>query len=282
MTGTIFKANQIIFLTLVGSIFAHDFDDLHNLGQRITDRVNRELAPLQNLGARITASVDQDLEPIRNGKLDRDIRMNVNRQLAGLENLGQQIEQNVYQSLEPVRAIEIVVAMKEGRGGTTIVANLPGGKKFIVRDHITFECDGSISNENGECSGTLTPFKINKKEDFCYLKNNYAIVNNQICLGSSSISVFNNHIECISSTGTPVLLISLSEYENMCQGLSQTVEYKYIANVNDPLHVEIPNKNKYVKCMNNQPNVCIFTESLSLPKTSNVYMSNLIYTSTSG
>ncbi|KAJ8962711.1 hypothetical protein NQ318_001108 [Aromia moschata] len=266
--------NEIPYVIPVNLDVEIDFDDLHNLGQRITDRVNRELAPLQNLGARIAASVDQDLEPIRNGKLDRDIRMNVNRQLAGLENLGQQIEQNVYQSLEPVRAREIVARMKEGRGGTTIAVNSPGGKTFIVRDGTMFECQGSISSENGECSGTLTPFKINKNEDYCYLKNNYAIINNQICLGSSSISIINNHIECVSSTGTPALLISLSEYEKMCQELSQTVEYKYIANINDPLHVEIPNKNRHIKC--NQPNICMFTESFSFRRT-NGFTSNIIY-----
>ncbi|KAJ8938263.1 hypothetical protein NQ314_011543 [Rhamnusium bicolor] len=188
----------------------------------------------------------------------------MNSGMAQLDNLGQQIEESVYQGLEPVRAIEIVFNMKGGIGGTTIATHLPQGKKFIIRNNQIYLCSRSISDEDGSCNGTLTTFQVNNKKDYCYYKNSYSIVNNYICIGGNSILVTNNNIICNSNTETPALLITINEFNKLCDEISKTVEYKYIANPSDPAHVEIPNKNKHVKCRNNQPGVCIFSESQSI------------------
>lgn len=70
------------------------------------------------------------------------------------------------------------------------------------------------------------------------------------------------------------------DFTKMCKDLSQRVEYKYIADPNNPAHVKIPNENKYVRCDNNEPNICIFSESTILGDsnivTSQTYSSNII------
>ncbi|XP_018567164.1 uncharacterized protein LOC108907831 isoform X2 [Anoplophora glabripennis] len=187
-----------------------------------------------------------------------------NIDLSGLDNLGEQIQQSVYEGLEPVRALEITTRMKNGVGGTTIATHLPEGKKFIITNNQISQCDGSVSDD-GKCSGSLTPFKINEKKDHCYNRQGFSLVNNYICIGASTVSIVNGQISCTNRFGTPALLITLEDYRKLCEGISTSVEYKYIANPQDSKHVEIPNKNKYVTCSNNQPGVCVFTETNAIP-----------------
>lgn len=80
-----------------------------------------------------------------------------------------------------------------------------------------------------------------------------------------------------------MLVMKRDEFEKMCKNLSEKVEFKYIADPSNPFHIQIPNANKYVRCSNNEPNVCVFTEFNTLPgsgtniiSTSNSFSSNVI------
>ncbi|KAJ8926098.1 hypothetical protein NQ315_009955 [Exocentrus adspersus] len=280
MGMTRLKVYQLVFLTLIGN-FAYaydrmdndeDFNNLANLGQRISDMVNRQLAPLQNLNQRIQTDVQ------------RQILNNDNRRffevpmpdLTGLNNLGQQIQQSVYESLEPVRALELVMKMKNGVGGVTIATHLPEGRNFIIMDYKVYTCNGVI-NQDGRCDGRQIPFQINSKRDYCYYRESSSIVNNQICIGANTVSIVNNNVQCLSNTGNPVLLMSLEEFNRMCQGVSEKVRFTYIANPQHPQHIQIPNQNKHVKCENNQTGVCIFTET-NKPSVFNSY-GNVVFNS---
>lgn len=143
------------------------------------------------------------------------------------------------------------------------------GKQFIFKNGKGYQCQGTISS-TGNCQGNLTPFVVTNDTDFCYSYNSYSIINNYICIGASSVQVINNNIQCKNWDNSPVLFMKRDQYENMCKNLSQNVEYKYIADPTQPGHVKIPNDNKYVRCSNNEPNVCVFTETNPLFGGSNV------------
>lgn len=100
--------------------------------------------------------------------------------------------------------------------------------------------------------------------DYCFVKNNVAVVNNDICIGATNVQVNNDNIHCTNAYNEPVLKMKKDEYLAMCKDLSKQVVYKYITDLKNPAHVNIPNNNKYVRCSNNQANICIFTESNDL------------------
>nr|CAI5851879.1 unnamed protein product [Callosobruchus analis] len=198
--------------------------------------------------------------------LGESITWGVSNQLKPLNNLGQQIEQNVYQALEPVRALEVTSSMKSGIGGTTVVSYLPAGKQFIVQNAVMYECEGgTIDGSTGQCSGRLMPYEGKDLKDNCYHRTSYSIVNDNICLGANSVSVINDKIICRKADGSPAVLMKGEDFRKLCQGVAETAVYKYIANEQDVNHVPIPNTNKYVKCENSQPGVCIFREKLPFP-----------------
>lgn len=194
--------------------------------------------------------------------------------------MGGRITQQVEKELEPVRALELKNKMQQGVGGVTIVTyqpeglcltdeyfdtilNVCAGKQFIITNSITYTCDGTIDITSGKCSGTLEPFKINTSSpepEWCYVRN-VAWVNNNLCLstGPMSVQIINNIIECSGSS--PILRLTREEYNNLCNSHSQKVEFRYISDVNNYNHVDIPNNNKYVKCDNEEANLCVFTEN---------------------
>lgn len=224
------------------------YDGLDSLGERISAQVAAQVAPLEGLGERITAQVNRGLIPMQ----------------VELDGLGDRITSNVHKELEPVRAIELNFKLMDGVGGTTIATHRPSGKQFIIKNYKFYTCSSQVNDNTGECSGSLTPFEITgrgPKSDWCYFKS-YSLINNQICMsiGSVSITAFNDHISCRSEGNNPTILISLDEYKKLCSSVSEAAEYRYIPDVNDPRHVEIPNENKYVKCENKQRNLCIFNE----------------------
>lgn len=137
------------------------------------------------------------------------------------------------------------------------------GKQFIVKEGKIYTCLGTISNK-GQCDGKLETFTRKNNSDYCFYKDNFSVVNDKVCIGATSVQVINNEVSCKNSFNEPVLVMKRDEFQNMCKELSQSVEYKYIADVNNPFHVKIPNHNKYVSCSNNEPNVCIFSESSNL------------------
>lgn len=106
----------------------------------------------------------------------------------------------------------------------------------------------------------MKPYTTKNEEDYCFIRNNFSVVNDYICIGATSIQVVNNNVQCTNLDNSPVLMMKKEQFENMCKSLSQSVEYKYIADPNNPLHVKIPNPNKYVRCSNNEENICVFTE----------------------
>lgn len=134
---------------------------------------------------------------------------------------------------------------------------------FILKNGITYRCRGRILN-SGRCEGILVKFNPTYKADYCFSRNSFTTVGNYICIGASSVQVINNRIRCYNFDHTPVLVMSKTEFNNMCKNLSQKVWYRYIADPYNPEHVEIPNANKYVHCDNYDPNVCIFSEYTTL------------------
>lgn len=254
------KPNNNMLTTLIGvlsilTVAVHgqwrDYDDSYeNYG-------------LDGLGSRISASVQAQVAPLRG--LGERINSKVNTQLNDLNGLGDRISQQVHQQLEPVRAIELNFKMRDGVGGVTIVTHSPEGRQFIIKNYASYTCKSKIDLNTGRCSGDLEPFKITNsspKSDWCYV-NSYSLVNNQVCLsiGSVSVQVVNGQMRCEGNLNSPVILMSLDEYKQVCSNVRQSTEYRYIPNVADPGHVAIPNVNKYVRCENQQENLCIFHEN---------------------
>ncbi|XP_060536794.1 uncharacterized protein LOC132708467 [Cylas formicarius] len=251
-------------LNAKGQYFGVD-DGLDTLGQRISASVNEQLRPLQHLGSRINNQVA--------------------KQVSGLENLDSQISQSVYQGLEPVRAMEIMFKMIDGVGGTTITTYYPSGKKLIVMNHQRYICEGTVNQSTGECNGNLKYFHIQNQKDWCYgPTRSYTHINDYICLsvGNIFVQVINDRVTCQSTDNSSILFLKREDYQNLCRDQASQVEVKYIANENDPSHVEIPNKNPHVRCSNNEKGVCIFTQKTSFDNinTGNVvnnYGSSLFY-----
>lgn len=143
------------------------------------------------------------------------------------------------------------------------------GRQFIIINHKIFTCSSRLGKESGLCSGgQLTPYQLttsSPKSDWCYVLSS-ARNNNNICLSTSSISVqiFNSEMKCGSTDNSPILVTTLDEYTKLCSSIRQSTEFRYIPNLSDSSHVQIPNENKYVKCENNQENLCIFHEDNNL------------------
>ncbi|KAJ8978755.1 hypothetical protein NQ317_002160 [Molorchus minor] len=264
---------EFIFVALVGQAFSQYLfaNNWNNLGETIRENVNRQLAPLKKLeGDPVGVQSVQDV--VDRYSADDDVNTgrynpNLDRLDLGLGNLGSQIQESVFQALEPVRAMEITFKMKDGVGGTTIATHLPGGKEIFIQNSQSFTCTNKIL-ENGQCSGKLIPFRIKNNEDYCYDRKGFSLINNKVCIGATSVSVINNVITCQSNSKVPALLMDVSEYNRMCQNLAQSVRYTYIADPNNPEHIQIPNANRHVKCENNKIGVCVFTENNALPLTS--------------
>ncbi|CAH1123971.1 unnamed protein product [Ceutorhynchus assimilis] len=248
------KSAIILILPVAFIVHGQDYGNLDNLGERISAQVRHQLAPLDGLGERINAQVQNDLRPMQ---------VNLQNRLSDLEGLGDRISQKVHQNLEPVRAIELNFKMKDGVGGSTIATHSPGGRQFVIKNHRTYTCASPIDLTTGQCSNLIS-FKItlsSPKSDWCYIQS-YSIINNQVCLstGSVSIQAFNNQVNCKSFYDEPLLKIDLEDYKRLCAGVRESTEYRYIPDLNDDRHVEIPNENRYVKCENRQKDLCVFRE----------------------
>lgn len=137
------------------------------------------------------------------------------------------------------------------------------GQNFILINGITYICRGRIFS-SGRCQGMLVPFIPKYNADYCFSRNSYTTVGNYICIGASSVQVINNRFRCYNYDNTPVVVLSKTEFNNMCKNFSQKVQYRYIADPYNPEHVEIPNASRYVHCDNYEPNVCIFSEYTTL------------------
>ncbi|XP_066253553.1 uncharacterized protein [Euwallacea similis] len=260
------QLQKMFFVYLLAFVVnGQNFDELDNLGDSISTSVTSALKPLEGLGSQINGRIQKVLQHTQ------DIEQNVNRGLSGLDGLGSQISQSVYQGLEPVRAIELNFKMRDGVGGITIATHQPSGKQFIIRNGQLFNCASQINLNTGSCSESLQPFKITNyspKSDWCYLSS-YSLVNNFVCLslGSISIEAINNQVSCKSVAGELIIQLTLDDYKNLCSTIRENTEYRYIPNLADKRHVAIPNQNKYVKCENNEHNLCIFHENNGLLNT---------------
>lgn len=136
------------------------------------------------------------------------------------------------------------------------------GKIVLVKNRIQYECTGDVSWSTGECSGNLIPLQFKSDRDFCYTKQRISI-NNKVCLapGSVSVQVNNNNFVCKGvDNDVPVLIIDMSGLKKLCKDLLSESTYKYFADFSNPQRIEIPNPNKSIKCKNNQPGICEFTE----------------------
>lgn len=147
-----------------------------------------------------------------------------------------------------------------------------------MRNNRQYQCTGgTISPQTGDClAGSLDEFKTHKDTDYCYV-NNVAHINNHVCLSAQqmSVSVINNIVSCTTNdNGSSVLFTTNEKYRETCLSLANTANYKYIASKSDPNRVEIPNRNRYVKCLNNNDNemilgICEFTDNNRISSFSN-------------
>ncbi|XP_050316057.1 uncharacterized protein LOC126750470 [Anthonomus grandis grandis] len=219
-----------------------------------------DLASLRGLGDRIRAEVAESLRPMH---------IQLRQQREELAGLGDRISQQVYDSLEPVRALELNMKMKNGVGGVTVATVQPSGREFLIKNYRRYTCSTKLDQTRGTCSGQLTQFTITKsspKTEWCYV-NNYSQVNNRVCLsynGAVSIEAFNNQVNCFTNDGSPVLNIAIEDYKKLCSEVRKSTEYRYVPDLNDKNHVEIPNENKHVKCENQDKDLCIFREDNSV------------------
>ncbi|XP_066139393.1 uncharacterized protein [Euwallacea fornicatus] len=261
-----FQVQKVFFVYLLAfAVNGQNFGGLDNLGDTISASVTNALKPLEGLGSQINGQVQKVLQHSQN------IEQDVNRGLSSLDGLGSQISQSVYQGLEPVRAIELNFRLRDGVGGITIATHQPSGKQFIIKNGQPFTCGSQIDFNTGSCSEPLQQFKITSsspKSDWCYLTN-YNIVNNFVCLSLESIhiDVINNQVSCKSLVGGAVIQLTLDDYKSLCSTIRTNTDYRYIPNLADKNHVAIPNQNKYVKCENNENNLCIFNENNELLNT---------------
>ncbi|KAJ3652459.1 hypothetical protein Zmor_018420 [Zophobas morio] len=124
--------------------------------------------------------------------LNWDIQQRVRQSLSGLDNLWSTISQQVQQNL--------------------------ADKQVIVRDGVFYKCEGTISEEDGSCSGTLRKSSFESKRDFCYANIN-TIINNWYCISSGggvSSGIINGNVYCNGFQNNPTLLISREDYRNLC------------------------------------------------------------------
>lgn len=262
-------------LAVHGQYFG-DFSGLDNLGERIRAQVAAQVKPLEGLGDRINAQVQQSIRPVQVSPPLTDTAfssppIDLSNRLSELDGLGDRISQTVHHQLEPVRAIELNLKMRDGVGGITIITHHPSGTQFILKNHKAYVCPLQVDLNTGECPGSLSKWEITQsspRSDWCYIRS-YSLINNQICMsvGSVTLNSINGHVSCRGADNKPTILMSLDEYKDLCSGFSESAEYRYIPNENDPAHVVIPNENKYVKCENRQRNYCIFNERNGLMDT---------------
>lgn len=137
---------------------------------------------------------------------------------------------------------------------------------LLIEDNKLFRCDGQIvdSPPRPHCVGTVQPFQAQSKEDFC-LSPFYSVINDYVCVSGKDstvvFSMFSDSYKCgtVNDDGKNALMISLSEYRRLCRGQEPWKRiYKYYADPNNPLHVNIPNTNPFVKCLEQGIGVCLF------------------------
>lgn len=159
--------------------------------------------------------------------------------------------------------------------------NFVSGRRFIYKNRNVYQCEGNITS-SGQCEGKLQSYTVQADSDYCFVRNSFSVINDYVCIGASIVQVVNGIVRCESANNSPVLVMKIDKFNDMCKNLSDKVEYKYIADPNNPSHIQIPNPNKYVLCSNNEPNVCIFSETntvtgTNIISTGNRFSSNVIF-----
>ncbi|KAJ3652460.1 hypothetical protein Zmor_018421 [Zophobas morio] len=259
----------------------NNWDDwAQNLNRDIQQRVRQSLSGLDNLGSTISQQVQQNLAGInpsvsnsanyanpRGTVYEHEVYENTPQatvqfnkksggfgNLGSLDNLGSTISQQVYEGLRPVREMQAKLKIKFGEDGTTVATFKD--KQVIVRDGVFYKCEGTISEEDGSCSGTLRKSSFESKKDFCYANIN-TIINNWYCISSGggvSSGIINGNMYCNGFQNNPTLLISREDYRNLCGNVGYPVTYKYFGT-----H-PIGDHSSDVRCSGGTPYTCTYTE----------------------
>ncbi|XP_063923917.1 uncharacterized protein LOC135138028 [Zophobas morio] len=182
-----------------------------------------------------------------------DHHVKFERRNLNLDDLGAQISRTVHENLRPVREMEFRFRMKLGKQGTT-VATFPD-RQYIFREGVMYECDGTIVETDGSCSGTLRKPAFGRKEDFCYATVS-AVVDNWYCIttgGGVNFVYSNGKGKCESTDGRPTLLVSAKDYKALCESRAYPVTYKYFTE-------ELDDHGSDVHCSDERPYVCTLTE----------------------
>ena len=129
-------------------------------------------------------------------------------------------------------------------------------RQYIFREGVMYECDGTIVETDGSCSGTLRKPAFGRKEDFCYATVS-AVVDNWYCIttgGGVNFAYNNGKGKCESTDGRPTLLVSAEDYKALCESRAYPVTYKYFTE-------ELDDHGSDVHCSGERPYVCTLTEA---------------------
>lgn len=127
-----------------------------------------------------------------------------------------------------------------------------------------FICTGQIiDTPQPKCEGNKEKYVATNDKSFC-LSGAYSQINDQLCISSTNSGILFSYTssdiyKCTGANGEPVLQITTEDYKKLCGNrLPWQAKYKYFANPSDPEHVEIPNSNNALKCLNDERDICIF------------------------
>ncbi|KAJ3652458.1 hypothetical protein Zmor_018419 [Zophobas morio] len=254
--------SRVLFVTVFYSFTCagasnYNWDDwTQNLNRDIHQSVSRALSGLYNLESTISQQIQQNLAgiiPHVSNSANNDTNGGFGN-LDSLDNLGSIISQQVDEGLRPVREMQAKLKIKFGEDGTTVATFKD--KQVIVRDGVFYECEGTISEEDGSCSDTLRQSSFESQRDFCYANIN-TIINSWYCIspgGGVSSGFINGEVYCNGFQNNPTLLISAEDYRNLCGDVGYRVTYKYFGT--DP----IGDHSSDVSCSSGTPYTCTYTE----------------------
>jgi hypothetical protein len=124
-----------------------------------------------------------------------------------------------------------------------------------------YSCEGTISEETGECSGSLKVRQIKHFHDNC-LTNNFPKVNHYACLSSNSepiyMTYYGNKILC-ETDSQDALFMKYESVNKLCSKLATSAVYKYYTK--GPIN---PKEIQGFKCDGTGPAVCVLSTSLVL------------------
>ncbi|KAJ3647328.1 hypothetical protein Zmor_019212 [Zophobas morio] len=119
--------------------------------------------------------------------------------------------------------------MTKGIDGNTVATFHPSGKVFIVQNGNLYKCSGTISETNGQCSGSLHKFQKKTFVDNCYT-NDYPKIRGHACVTSDSqpiyMTYYSNKILC-ETDSYHAMSMKLDRLTALCSRKALSASYKY-------------------------------------------------------